>query len=292
VVNQQNSPAIRPAIKAERSLCDLPEIANIVMAANLDDLEEEVALTRASTIATKSRASYLNSTVRMLTWMMRNKAFLVPDAFRSTLHFEAGGDPTKAGILAALSSAPNNPPLDLGVVEATHFLAWILSMKNKDGGYHSFSTYAGHRSALYNLFRDYHFTMSPQLERELSCHFKGLQHRIASAISSEDGPIKVGNDPMAFSLYRSTAMEMMRSSSREMIFARAFLVISWNLMSRAANTVSLCYNHMEWGEDALKVYFAHMKNDQRGTRPRDPRHIYANPLMPEVCPILALGAYA
>ncbi|ETL79786.1 hypothetical protein L917_19651 [Phytophthora nicotianae] len=60
-------------------------------------------------------------------------------------------------------------------------------------------------------------------------------------------------------------------------------------MSRSANTVSLCYNHMEWGEDALKVFFAHMKNDQRGTRPRDPRHIYANPLMPEVCPILALG---
>jgi hypothetical protein len=32
-----------------------------------------------------------------------------------------------------------------------------------------------------------------------------------------------------------------------------------------------------------------MKNDQSGERPRDPRHIYANPLMPEVCPILSLG---
>ncbi|ETP28325.1 hypothetical protein F442_22382 [Phytophthora nicotianae P10297] len=62
-------------------------------------------------------------------------------------------------------------------------------------------------------------------------------------------------------------------------------------MSRSANTVSLCYNHMEWGEDALKVFFAHMMNAQRGTRPRDPRHIYANPPMPEVCPILAIGLY-
>ncbi|ETP17543.1 hypothetical protein F441_08074 [Phytophthora nicotianae CJ01A1] len=44
-------------------------------------------------------------------------------------------------------------------------------------------------------------------------------------------------------------------------------------MSRSANTVSLCYNHMEWGEDALKGFFAHMKNDQRGTRPRDPAHL-------------------
>ncbi|ETO63806.1 hypothetical protein F444_18559 [Phytophthora nicotianae P1976] len=92
----------------------------------------------------------------------------------------------------------------------------------------------------------------------------------SSAISSGDGPIKVGKDPMTFSLYRSIAMEMMRSASREMIFARVFLVLSWELMSRSANTVSLCYNHMEWGEDALKVFFAHMMNAQRGTRPRDP----------------------
>ena len=34
-----------------------------------------------------------------------------------------------------------------------------------------------------------------------------------------------------------------------------------------------------------------MKNDQSSERPRDPRHIYANPLQPEVCPILSLGYY-
>jgi hypothetical protein len=30
-------------------------------------------------------------------------------------------------------------------------------------------------------------------------------------------------------------------------------------MSRAANTVSICYGHLEWRDDALCVYFAHMK---------------------------------
>ncbi|OWY98832.1 hypothetical protein PHMEG_00030295, partial [Phytophthora megakarya] len=59
-------------------------------------------------------------------------------------------------------------------------------------------------------------------------------------------------------------------------------------MSRAANTVSSCYQHLEWREDALCVYFAHMKNDQRGVRPRDPRHVYANPIVPAICPILTL----
>ncbi|CAN0449226.1 unnamed protein product, partial [Phaeothamnion confervicola] len=30
---------------------------------------------------------------------------------------------------------------------------------------------------------------------------------------------------------------------------------------------------------------------QTGDRPRDPRHIYANPFMPEICPFLGLGLY-
>ncbi|KAJ8578939.1 hypothetical protein ON010_g261 [Phytophthora cinnamomi] len=67
--------------------------------------------------------------------------------------------------------------------------------------------------------------------------------------------------------------------------------MSWNLISRAANTASICYGHLEWREDALCVYFAHMKNDQRGSGPRDPRHVYANPTSPEIGPILALGMY-
>jgi hypothetical protein len=33
-----------------------------------------------------------------------------------------------------------------------------------------------------------------------------------------------------------------------------------------------------------------MKNDQQGNR-RDPRHVYANPLMPQVCPIFWLAIY-
>ncbi|EKX45593.1 hypothetical protein GUITHDRAFT_44021, partial [Guillardia theta CCMP2712] len=48
---------------------------------------------------------------------------------------------------------------------------------------------------------------------------------------------------------------------------------------------------MRWNEDHLQIYFAHSKTDQSGDRPRDPRNIYANPISPEICPILALGIY-
>ncbi|KAH9099840.1 hypothetical protein Ae201684P_018849 [Aphanomyces euteiches] len=76
-----------------------------------------------------------------------------------------------------------------------------------------------------------------------------------------------------------------------MIFARTFLVIAWNLMCCASNAFASRHSHMEWSNDSLCIYFAHMKNDQGGERPRDPRHIYANPLSPEICPILPLSIY-
>jgi hypothetical protein len=41
----------------------------------------------------------------------------------------------------------------------------------------------------------------------------------------------------------------------------------------------------------MVVYFAQMKYDQFGERLKDPRHIYGNPLNPEICPVQALGIF-
>ena len=38
-------------------------------------------------------------------------------------------------------------------------------------------------------------------------------------------------------------------------------------------------------------FFCHMKNDQTGDRPRDARHVYANPFNPHVCPFLSIISY-
>ncbi|KAF1790753.1 hypothetical protein GQ600_19715 [Phytophthora cactorum] len=49
------------------------------------------------------------------------------------------------------------------------------------------------------------------------------------------------------------------------------MVIAWNLMCRSSNAFGIRHSHMEWKGDALQIYFAHMKIDQGGDRPRDPR---------------------
>ena len=245
--------------------------AQIVMASNhcdLSALEAEVASARSSTISSKSRACYLSSTVRFLQWMIQHKRSLMTEEFIALVTFNDAGHVISTSITTALSSAPLHPPLRFQQIAARDFMMWIMSMKRDNGSFSFFCVVC--RTPVrffFNLLRDNHHVMPIELERELSCHFKGLQHQIASAIGSGDGPIKIGKDPIPFSFYRQVAMEMLRSTSSDMIFSRAFMIMSWNLMSRASNTASICYNHVEWGEDALRVFFAHMKNDQRGARP-------------------------
>lgn len=69
------------------------------------------------------------------------------------------------------------------------------------------------------------------------------------------------------------------------------MLLTWNLIARGSRTAAICFSHLGWAEDALRVYFTNSKTDQLGTHPRDPRHIYANPLQPELCPILSLGMF-
>lgn len=92
-------------------------------------------------------------------------------------------------------------------------------------------------------------------------------------------------------LYRWVNEFLLRSKERNSAFARCFSIICWNLMCRSDNAVGIRVGHMEWRNDSLVIYFAHMKNDQNGDKAHTARHIFANPVHPEICPILALGIH-
>ena len=57
---------------------------------------------------------------------------------------------------------------------------------------------------------------------------------------------------------------MLTEDLMESIFARTFMIMTWNLVCRATNTCSIHLHHIEWVDDSLCVYFAHMKKDQGG----------------------------
>ncbi|EKX31429.1 hypothetical protein GUITHDRAFT_43555, partial [Guillardia theta CCMP2712] len=47
---------------------------------------------------------------------------------------------------------------------------------------------------------------------------------------------------------------------------------------------------MGWKDDHMWICFPHSKTDQVGER-NEPKSIYANPICPAICPILAMGVY-
>jgi hypothetical protein len=193
-----------------------------------------------------------------------------------------------------LQNAPNRPPIKFNELKAEDFMLWVVSLKKKDGSKPGRSAYSTHRAALFNLFRDYKVRMSQELEIELANHYRGLKRTAASSAAAGNGEVKSGKSALEFSLYRFFGTQMLKNSTarqHEYIFSRLFMLLCWNLICRSVNVVKVCYSHIEWIEDSLCIYFAHQKCDQSGERPKDPRHIYANPVMPEICPALSLGIY-
>ena len=100
-----------------------------------------------------------------------------------------------------------------------------------------------------------------------------------------------GEAHMPFSTYRRLGAATLATSSREAIFVRTYMILTWNLMCRSASTGAIQLDHIDWFEDALTIAFYQTKADQEGERTRDARHIYANQSMPEVCCVLALAIY-
>jgi hypothetical protein len=77
------------------------------------------------------------------------------------------------------------------------------------------------------------------------------------------------------------------------VFAHTFLVLTWNLGCRVNNTVNIKFQDICWSHcfDAFEIMFAHSKTDPTGDDRAYPRHIFANPTDPLVCPLLSLAMY-
>ena len=154
------------------------------------------------------------------------------------------------------------------------------------------------------LFTEEEVNFPAEWDKELTKYFKGSKRK--ESVAKGSGTIKAteGKLGFTFSTFRFIAKVSLATNvawlvEKQVLFQRAdqfahlFLVLTWNLMCRGENTQKLCYSHMAWLEDAVGVVLPHTKGDQVGDRAstQDPRHIYANPFKPEICPILALGLY-
>jgi hypothetical protein len=75
------------------------------------------------------------------------------------------------------------------------------------------------------------------------------------------------------------------------VFAHLYLLMAWNSMQRASNVQDISLNHLAWADDHLQLYIFVTKNNQEGEKSEHPKHIFSNPMVPFICPILSLGIY-
>jgi hypothetical protein len=118
----------------------------------------------------------------------------------------------------------------------------------------------------------------------------GYQKRVATARQSGEMSAKEGKDPCQFSGYRMLCQRALKihSSFNSSLFVHPFTVFCWNLAARSVNVGWMMYSHISWEEDALLVTIPKTKNDPEGAVVY-PKHVYANPYDPVICPMLSLG---
>lgn len=73
-------------------------------------------------------------------------------------------------------------------------------------------------------------------------------------------------------------------------FAHLYGILCWNLCARSISAGSLMFEHLAWVGDSLTVVYAKSKCDQEGAN-KYVIHVYANPINPFICPILALAIH-
>ena len=144
------------------------------------------------------------------------------------------------------------------------------------------------------LFELYGRSYTEDEKKEMKIVIAGIKRTISARVQASGNleQMEPGKREMLFELYRKLNTWLMMKGDKASVFARAFLVVTWNLMCRSESTTSVkIADLVVRGEDAIGIVFAHQKNDQDGSRQRKPRHIYANPIDYVTCPLLAIFEY-
>lgn len=102
--------------------------------------------------------------------------------------------------------------------------------------------------------------------------------------------VNEGKQPIAFAGYGLLCKKFIaiHAMPAQMSFAWSFFTLCWNLFARANSVANIMLPHMSWRDDSLIVVFTQHKGDKEGQHSFG-RHVYANPVHPELCPILALA---
>ena len=177
------------------------------------------------------------------------------------------------------------PPVE--VKSIVSFFGWLVDTKYKEKP-PAFSTIRGYKSALVHMYKEQGMSLPPDMDLQLESLLDGYKRRVANLKLSGKMAIFEGKLYLTFEGYRLLARALMRAMPAQMLFAWPYLLFQWNLIARAKSVAMLMMEHISWESDALMVTVPKHKGDQEGANVF-PRHVYANPSDPAICPVLALA---
>ena len=151
---------------------------------------------------------------------------------------------------------------------------------------------SAYRSALKWFYEENHVDFPPILNKQISRFMVGYKRTKNKRKQDGDEEADEGKAPMQFNAYGWLAKTAMTAATDCMgaVFCWVYLLFAWNLIARGKNVGKLMFEHIGWEDDALTVRMFVKKHDQEGKDVR-PKHVFANPIKPWICPILALGVY-
>ncbi|KAH9153659.1 hypothetical protein AeRB84_004126 [Aphanomyces euteiches] len=140
-------------------------------------------------------------------------------------------------------------PLEVEICKA--FLASVTKKKaaaNGKAAPNSFSTVNGYINAIKFLYRERKISLAPDLDVMLKDFSNGYKRQLAKF--KEDGLMSIneGKMPLTVQGFRFIAHKSITQPVGQTYspHVHCFLVLSWNLMARAASIAAIRYDHISW----------------------------------------------
>lgn len=287
-------------------------------------MDLETAAVMKERVASSTRKGYESRNVAFMIWLFDNEQYhnlLEPHIFSEMVEAENKDCNTltkkhthskKRFFLRAvcrLALTSMNPgvlttiPIKLDILSFTIFTRFLSTFKKtvtKDDSATirlSPSSYDAACSALSHLFTESGISKesnesTKELWTKLSAYKKGTRRLGVKEKDNLGLSTDEGKKPLPFSAYKYLAKVLFESSKAEHVAAHTFLIIEWNLISRAEFVVNSKIDSIWCHGDAILFDIGKTKTDQEGTKNIDhPWHVYANNECAYICPVLALARH-
>ena len=284
-----------------------------------------IDLIRDNIISEATARTYLPDIMHFLYWCQQFAVnILTPycvgvlNAFRSELDGDDADavrtvvNRSKERFKGILRSANTEALVYLPEITADIFMEYLATLRNtRTNNYLSRSSYSNKRSSLYHLFRcQTGDGFSDLFEKQLSDLFNGF-YRVLTTLPEirrrrggrgdnddienvlNNWNVEEGKEPISVDLLIALCGWLLSLGTQRGLFAHTYVLLTWNLACRTNNTSNIKFNDIVWSTsfDSFYILFRHSKTDQRGDDSKYPRHIFANPNNPVVCPVLSLCMY-